>query len=166
MHYKPILLVNVSSPGGGKTLVAIMDAVKRFEVSSPRTIVVVCPRILLVEQLSNDFLEQVTNANVLHVHSGETKLISELQRLIVSNCLLICVRQCVSMLSSSPHITLLHRIVDADIDVDTIYFDEAHNSVQRNFHESVKYFSRRADRLLLFHSNTQDLGDYQETRNE
>jgi superfamily II DNA or RNA helicase len=38
--------------GGGKTLIAIMDAVKRFEVNVPRTIVVVCPRILLVEQLS------------------------------------------------------------------------------------------------------------------
>jgi superfamily II DNA or RNA helicase len=27
----------------------------------------------------------------------------------------------------------LQRLVDAEIDVDTIYFDEAHNSVKRNF---------------------------------
>ena len=27
----------------------------------------------------------------------------------------------------------LQRIVDADIEVNTIYFDEAHNSVKRNF---------------------------------
>ena len=27
----------------------------------------------------------------------------------------------------------LHRVVDADIEVNTIYFDEAHNSVQRTF---------------------------------
>ena len=41
--------------GGGKTLVAIMDAVRRFEVKYPRNIVVVCPRILLAEQLSSEF---------------------------------------------------------------------------------------------------------------
>ena len=59
--------------GGGKTLVGIMDAKKRFEVNVPRTIVVVAPRILLAEQLSSEYLEHITNANVLHVHSGETK---------------------------------------------------------------------------------------------
>ena len=135
--------------GGGKTLVAIMDAVKRFEVSTPRTIVVVCPRILLVEQLSNDFLEQVTNANVLHVHSGETKHFRTTKtdriKLFVDMCQ--TVREHVIIFTTYHS---LHRIVDADIDVDTIYFDEAHNSVQRNFHESVKYFSRRADRCYYF----------------
>ena len=59
--------------GGGKTLVAIMDAVKRFEVNVPRTIVVVAPRLLLANQLCSEFLEHVNNANVLHVHSGDTK---------------------------------------------------------------------------------------------
>jgi superfamily II DNA or RNA helicase len=34
--------------GGGKTLIAIMDAMKRFEVNTPRTIVVVAPRLLLL----------------------------------------------------------------------------------------------------------------------
>ena len=135
--------------GGGKTLVAIMDAVRRFEVNVPRTIVVVCPRILLAEQLSSEFLEHVTNANPLHVHSGETKHFrttkSERIKLFVDMCQ--TVREHVIIFTTYHS---LHRIVDADIDVDTIYFDEAHNSVQRNFHESVKYFSRRADRCYYF----------------
>ena len=58
--------------GGGKTLIAIMDAMRRFSINVPRTIVVVAPRILLAEQLSSEYLEHITNANVLHVHSGET----------------------------------------------------------------------------------------------
>ena len=59
--------------GGGKTLIAIMDAVRRFSIKVPRTIVVVAPRILLAEQLCSEYMEHITNANVLHVHSGETK---------------------------------------------------------------------------------------------
>ena len=57
--------------GGGKTLIAIMDAVRRFD-SGFKTIVVVAPRILLADQLSSEFLEHITNASVLHVHSGKT----------------------------------------------------------------------------------------------
>ena len=37
-----------------------------------RTFVVVAPRILLAQQLCEEFLEQITGVNVLHVHSGET----------------------------------------------------------------------------------------------
>ena len=36
------------------------------------------------------------------------------------------------------------------VDVDTIYYDEAHNSVQKNFIESVEYFSIYADRSFFF----------------
>ena len=59
--------------GGGKTLIQIKDAMYRFEVKQPRTIVVVAPRLLLANQLCGDFLEHIDNANVLHVHSGDTK---------------------------------------------------------------------------------------------
>jgi superfamily II DNA or RNA helicase len=58
--------------GGGKTLNMIMDAVRQFQSETPQTVVVVAPRILLAEQLSSEFLEFITNAAVLHVHSGET----------------------------------------------------------------------------------------------
>ena len=77
---KGIILVPT---GGGKTLIAITDAQQQLEslwnwdntrnqFIEPKTIVVVAPRILLAEQLSSEFLEHITNAKVLHVHSGET----------------------------------------------------------------------------------------------
>ena len=58
--------------GGGKTLNMIVDCLRELLSKTPQTIVVVAPRILLAEQLSSEFLEFITNAEVLHVHSGET----------------------------------------------------------------------------------------------
>ena len=135
--------------GGGKTLIAIMDAVKRFEVNVPRTVVVVAPRILLAEQLCSDYLEHVTNANVLHVHSGETKHFrttkSDHIKLFVEMCQ--TVREHVIIFTTYHS---LHRVQESGIAVDTIYFDEAHNSVQRNFFGPTEYFSSHADRCFFF----------------
>ena len=135
--------------GGGKTLVGIMDAKKRFEVNVPRTIVVVAPRILLAEQLSAEYLEHITNANVLHVHSGETKHFSTTKsdhiKLFVDMC--HTVREHVIIFTTY---NSLNRLVDAKVDVDTIYFDEAHNSVKRNFFPATEYFSQEANRCYFF----------------
>ena len=63
--------------GGGKTMCMIEDL--RREINHAdyrRTFVVVAPRILLAQQLCEEFLEQITGVNVLHVHSGETHPVS------------------------------------------------------------------------------------------
>ena len=58
--------------GGGKTMCMITDAKCELKGKN-QTIVVVSPRILLTQQLSKDFLEQITSPiRVLHVHSGDT----------------------------------------------------------------------------------------------
>jgi superfamily II DNA or RNA helicase len=135
--------------GGGKTLVAIMDAVKRFEVNVPRTIVVVAPRLLLANQLCSEFLEHVNNANVLHVHSGDTKHFSttkpERIKLFVDMCQTVREHTIIFTTYHS-----LHRIVESDISIDTIYFDEAHNSVQKMCYPSVEELSIKADRCYYF----------------
>ena len=65
--------------GGGKTMCMIKDAEHEFTKNSvSKTIVVVAPRILLAQQLCEDFLEHNLDGNynvgvdVLHIHSGET----------------------------------------------------------------------------------------------
>ena len=61
--------------GAGKTLVMMEDLSNRIAKSNiPLTIVVVAPRILLANQLSNEFEEylKVENICITHVHSGET----------------------------------------------------------------------------------------------
>jgi len=135
--------------GGGKTLIQIMDAMYRFEIKQPRTIVVVAPRLLLANQLCSEYLEHITNANVLHVHSGDTKHFKTTKadriNLFVSMC--HTVREHVIVFTTYHS---LHRVVESGIDIDTIYFDEAHNSVQRHFYPPTDALSKKADRAFFF----------------
>ena len=132
--------------GGGKTNVGIFDAVRVFESSTPKTVVVVAPRILLAEQLSSEYLEFITNASVLHVHSGETHHFSSTHPDAIYNW----------FMNTSGHKLVfttynsLQRLVDADVEVNTIYFDEAHNSVQRHFFPAVEHYSQEANRCYFF----------------
>ena len=133
--------------GGGKTLCMIQDAKWRFSMPVPQTIVVVAPRILLANQLCSEFLEQIDNVDVLHVHSGDThhfrttkpKTMEKWYHNNIKNILIFTTYHS------------LHRLQEArDIEVDTIYFDEAHNSVQKNFLPAVDYFSQYASRKYFF----------------
>ena len=133
--------------GGGKTLNMITDAVRQFQSQTPQTIVVVCPRILLAEQLSSEFLEFIVNAEVLHVHSGEIHHESTTNP--------GAIRRWVDTHNSRQKLIFttynsLQRLVDAEIDVNTIYFDEAHNSVKRNFFPATEHFSANANRCYFF----------------
>ena len=132
--------------GAGKTLNMIMDTLRQFQSQTPQTIVVVAPRILLSELLSSEFLEFIVDAAVLHVHSGETTHFSTTKPLDISNW--------VDTHNSRHKLVFttynsLQRLVDAEIDVDTIYFDEAHNSVKRNFFPATEYFSANANRCYF-----------------
>ena len=140
--------------GGGKTLVGICDAMREFQSDSPKTIVVVAPRILLAEQLSAEYLEFITNVAVMHVHSGETHHFSttkpsEIQMWdsIVSGAFNPDAPKH-KLIFTTYH--SLKRLQQADLKVNTIYFDEAHNSVQRNFFPATEHFSAVADRCYFF----------------
>jgi superfamily II DNA or RNA helicase len=133
--------------GGGKTLNMIMDAVREFSKETPQTVVVVAPRILLAEQLSAEFLEFITNAAVFHVHSGETHHESSTRPREIRNWVDANAgnhRLIVTTYNS------LSRLQVAEIDVDTIYFDEAHNSVQRHFFPATEHFAANAKRCYFF----------------
>lgn len=135
--------------GGGKTLVGIMDAQKRFNANVPRTIVVVAPRILLADQLCSEYLEHITNAIVLHVHSGKTKYTTTTKSERIKSFVDMwqTMRKHVIIFTTYHS---LHRVMESGINVDTIYFDEAHNSVKRNFFPATEYFSNHADRAYFF----------------
>ena len=135
--------------GGGKTMCMIMDTVRQLEKFG--TVVVVAPRILLAEQLQREFMEIVEgyydDVSVMHVHSGKIKGIFsstnplEIQGFIETNAGR-------KILFTTYH--SLHRIQESGVNVDTIYFDEAHNSVQKNFFPAVEYFSQYAHRCYYF----------------
>ena len=132
--------------GGGKTLCMINDAKQQFDQVGSTTIVVVAPRILLAEQLCKEFLEVIDNAAVYHVHSGETEHFSSTKPALISNWHHQAYRN--QLIFTTYH--SLHKVQEAGIKVDTIYFDEAHNSVQRNFFPATEHFSADADRCYFF----------------
>ena len=135
--------------GGGKTLNMIVDAIRQFESTTPQTIVVVCPRILLAEQLSSEFLEFIVDpmVRVLHVHSGETHHESTTNPAVIYDWAVQTYKRHRIIFTTY---NSLQRIVDAEIDVDTIYFDESHHSVKRNFFPATEHFSANANRCYFF----------------
>jgi len=138
--------------GGGKTLCMIQDVVENCKyIDNGMTTVVVAPRILLAEQLCSEFLELIdtTHAHIMHVHSGETDhysttkaddihVFANTARAVGENVIIF----------TSYH--SLHRVMEADIEVDNIYFDEAHNSVQKNFFPATEFFANEANRCYFF----------------
>ena len=146
--------------GGGKTICMISDAISQFSRPN-KTIVVVSPRILLTQQLSTDFLELIQSVQVLHVHSGDTSHTSTTNKREIFNWT-------VNNWNSNKIIFTtyhsLHRIQESGIPVDTIYFDEAHNSVQQHFHPATRFFATTNNRRCFFftatphHSNSTERG--------
>ena len=137
--------------GGGKTICMIQDTIHQQAIPSGVTTVVVAPRILLAEQLCKEFLELVstTHTHVMHVHSGDVEyfhttkpeqihMFANVARTAGENCIIFTTYHS------------LHRIQEADIEVNSIYFDEAHNSVQRNFFPATEFFSNDSDRCYFF----------------
>ncbi len=136
--------------GGGKTICMIQDYLNH-QYHSSRTTVVVAPRILLAKQLCKEFLELVPDnqLHVMHVHSGDTDFFSTTKPRMIqlfNNTARAAGESCIIFTTYHS----LEKIVQSGICVDTIYFDEAHNSVQRNFYVPTEYYSRHARRCFYF----------------
>ena len=137
--------------GGGKTICMIQDAIHQQAVPTGTTIVVVAPRILLAEQLCKEFLELVstTHTHVMHVHSGDVEFFSSTKPEkihLFANTARTAGENCIIFTTYHS----LHKVQEADIEVNTIYFDEAHNSVQRNFFPATEHFASESDRCYFF----------------
>tara|TARA_B100000900_G_scaffold119714_1_gene101038 strand:- start:58 stop:1230 length:1173 start_codon:yes stop_codon:yes gene_type:complete len=137
--------------GGGKTICMIKDAIDTIDRLDISTIVVVAPRILLAEQLCKEFLEHINTGDVevLHVHSGETKHLSTTKVDVIQDFNHFCFENNRSSLIFTTY-NSLHKVYESNIVVDNIYFDEAHNSVKRNFFPATENMVFRAERKYFF----------------
>ena len=142
--------------GGGKTLTMILDTKRRHDsINNGTTTVVVAPRILLAEQLCSEFMEVIDPNNsdpylhVIHVHSGETHFASTTKAEKI-HLYANCARSVGENVIIFTTYNSLHRVMEADIEVNTIYFDEAHNSVKRNFFPATEHFSEVSERSYFY----------------
>ena len=132
--------------GGGKTFIMIQHA-KELLKGQFKTVVVVAPRILLANQLSNDFLEHIDNVDVLHVHSGETHHTSTTKTDEIEEWHLGSVKN--QIIFTTYH--SLHKITSSpSIEVSVMYCDEAHNSCSKQFFDAVKDMTMICERKYFF----------------
>ena len=134
--------------GGGKTMIMIQDCIND---SNSELTVIVAPRILLAQQLCDDFIQLMgdkvsPNLNMFHAHSGRTKHLSSTKP-----------EEIKAWVDNTPSRKLLFttyhslaKVVDSGVNIDTIYFDEAHNGTARSFFVSVSAMSQIASRCYYF----------------
>ena len=129
--------------GGGKTYIMIEDLKSNL---NNNVNVIVAPRILLAQQLCDDFITSIDeDLNVFHAHSGRTKFNSstkpeEIADYVNNNSNVI--------IFTTYH--SLSKVVDSGINIDNVYFDEAHNGTARSFFVSVSAISQIASRCYYF----------------
>jgi superfamily II DNA or RNA helicase len=138
--------------GGGKTVVMMEDARQRvLNALEPMTFVVVAPRILLANQLCSEFEEYLKDQNVsyLHVHSGETHHQSSTRPSVIAE-------YNDTAIGSGKHQFIfttynsIGRVNEADINIDVVYFDEAHHCVKPSNFVGIAHTSAVADNAYFF----------------
>jgi superfamily II DNA or RNA helicase len=136
--------------GGGKTYIMIAHARALLSAATkPQTIVVVAPRILLANQLQCEFGEFITDAMFGHIHSGETDLFSTTKPdQIMSAVTTWQANMRHQILFTTYH--SLGRIVDSGINIDCMYFDEAHNGCGRSHFQALFATAQYAKRRYYF----------------
>ena len=138
--------VVVMPTGSGKTYTMAADADRVFESTTDKTIVVVAPTIVLTNQLSREFLDIITVKNVMCVHSGETRHFTDTDPRMIHTWHTLSAGH--KIIFTTYH--SLHRIIESRIHIDTIYFDEAHNSVKKQWYSSIVEVSETAGRCYFF----------------
>jgi len=129
----------IAPTGAGKSIIIAKDIERHLKDQIHKVIVVVAPRILLANQLCEEFitlLNGVVEYVPGHVHSGETYHWSNTKPEQIAafvDLRLTCNTNVILFTTYNS----LGRIVESGIPIDVIYYDEAHNAVQRNFFQSV-----------------------------
>ena len=138
--------------GGGKTVIMMEDCKRRFlESDDVQTIVVVAPRILLANQLFEEFFSYLNghvSCAVMHVHSGEVDGFRTTKPEQIAAHDAACRGNFHQLIFTTYH--SLGRIVDSGINVDVMYCDEAHNATQKAHFVGVAATSMAAESAYFF----------------
>lgn len=131
-------MLTVAPTSAGKSIMMIAHAMKYFNENQNSKILVVAPKIVLVQQLSLEFQNYIEDVNYVHVHSGETshKRIKDFLELSYWD---------EKTEGSKLFFTTYHslsKICQSEICFDVVYFDECHHAVNSRFVDSVKTISQ------------------------
>lgn len=137
-------MLTIAPTSAGKSYMMIADAKRRIEENNDCIILIISPKILLTQQLSQDFERFIPCDNIIHVHSGDTK-----HRKITDFLELAYWDEVTTgpkLIFSTYH--SLHKIIKSEIHIDTVYLDEAHHAVNSRFFNSVKTISELTNNVF------------------
>lgn len=138
--------------GGGKTVVMMEDARQRIlNAQEPMTFVVVAPRILLANQLCAEFEAYLKKQNVayMHVHSGETHHQSSTRPTVIAEYNDIATGSGKHQFIFTTY-NSIQRVNEAYINIDVVYFDEAHHCVKPANFVGIAHTSAVANNAYFF----------------
>ena len=134
-------MLTVAPTSAGKSIMMIADAKHRFtESESSKTLLVVAPKILLAQQLSDEFEKFISGVSIAHVHSGDADHFRTTDYLELAYWSEKTEGH--KLIFSTYH--SLDKIVKAELELDTVYLDECHNAVNRLFFDTVEEISKTA----------------------
>jgi superfamily II DNA or RNA helicase len=136
-HSKMLTIAPTSS---GKSIMMIADAKHRFTEGESKTILVIAPKLILCQQLSEEFEKFINNVSIAHVHSGDTNHFRTTDFLELAYWYEKTNGN--KLIFSTYH--SLDKIVKAELEIDTVYLDECHNAVNRRFYDAVEEVSKTA----------------------
>ena len=155
-HNKGVCVLPTSA---GKTTIFIEDVKQRMNDSNhPLVIVVVAPKILLCNQLLEEFKEslkgQVDYFSLL-VHSGEDGVTKPEEISVISKVYKTIGRHQIMFTTYKS----LMKIHDASIDIDVAIFDEAHHSTTESNFVGVAQTSATAKKSYFYTATIKDTKD-------
>jgi superfamily II DNA or RNA helicase len=133
-------MLTVAPTSAGKSIMMIADAKHRFTEGESKTILVVAPKLILCQQLSEEFCKYISNVSVAHVHSGDTQYFRTTDFLELAYWYEKTEGH--KLIFTTYH--SLDKIAKAELELDTVYLDEAHNAVNRRFYDAVENISKTA----------------------
>lgn len=136
----------IAPTSAGKSYIIFADIYNKMKSNDNSLFVIVSSRILLLQQLAAEFSKMIGNANIVHMHSGDTghrKITDYLQ--LAYWCEKTGGPKVIFVTYHS-----LHKIAKAELEIDAIYLDECHNGAKKNFFEYVKKVEPLTQHLYSF----------------
>lgn len=148
-HNKGVVVIPT---GGGKTIVMMEDVKGKLLAStSPLTVVIVCPRIMLATQLCSEFEEYLKefSISISHVHSGETHYHSTTspENIKAHSAIVEALNHHHFIFTTY---NSLKRVNESGITLDVVYFDEAHHCVKQSNFVGVAQTSASSNAAYFF----------------
>lgn len=150
----------VSPTGSGKT-VTFMEDSKRFLLPE-NTIVVVAPQLILCQQLFMEFDSYLKDVQFVHLQVSSEKDTFSRSRYVkvqpsspttrvedIQNSYRIASEQGLPLIIFSTFKSL-NRVYESNIPIKTIYYDEAHNAVDRGNFETIVKIGQKAENSYFF----------------